>query len=449
MRTRLKSYLAATTIVDVLPIKLVSPSRIPMREDVGDLHELAKSIKQKGLLEPVIVRPVGSRFELVAGHRRYVACRMNGFSEILAIVTDFDDREAFEVSLEENIHRKTMDPIEEATAFKLYIERMGYGSETELAARIGKSQEYVSHRIKLLTLGPAIQEAVRRRRITTSEAIELARLEPGRQMEVFEATRGHDMTIRELRKTVTSLKEADRSGTEPGGFLGTPARPGRKNVVAGKVERAASVVLKAAMIKIDGLLDNVDSDEELRMMLIHARQSIHDAIGELGQDGRDVESAHEVENFIRGRFLRYFNARSERRISRVRVKNRFTVFDDFPPLDLMDYERASVHDAKIFGTMEKSRCRIYDLHVSLVGPVAVATFLFNYDTKVRGFTYRWVSRVTMVLERVKRDWRILHEHWSQGDPVHSSFDKLKRLSNMAMENPASDQNLPRQMHISR
>lgn len=432
MRTRLKSYLAATTIVDVIPIKLVSPSKIPLREDVGELHELAKSIKQKGLLEPVIVRPVGSKFELVAGHRRYVACRMNGFSEIQAIVTDFDDREAFEVSLEENIHRKTMDPIEEATAFKLYTERMGYGSETELAARIGKSQEYVSHRIKLLTLNPAIQEVVRRRRITASEAIELARLEPDRQMEVFEATRERGMSTRELRKTVTNLKEADQSSAELGGF-GASTGPGRKNVATRKVERAASVVLKAAMIKIDGLLDSVDSDEELRGKLIDARQSIHNAIGDLGQDRREEESTREVESFIRGRFLKYFNARSESRISRVRVKDRFTVFDDFPPLNLMDYDRARAHDAKIFRTMEKSRCKIDDLHVSLVGPVAVATFLFDYDTKVKGFTYRWVSRVTMVLERVKRGWRILHEHWSQGDPVHSSFDKLKRLSSMAKE----------------
>ena len=387
MRTRLKSYLAATTIVDVLPIKLVSPSKIPLREDVGDLGELARSIKRKGLLEPVIVRPVGSKFELVAGHRRYVACRMNGFSEIQAIVTDFDDREAFEASLEENIHRKTMDPMEEATAFKLYVERMGYGSESELALRIGKSQEYVSHRIKLLTLNPAIQEVVRRRRITASEAIELARLEPDRQMEVFEAARGRDMTVRELRKTVTGLKKADRSDVELGGLLGTSTGLGKKKTTTGKVERAASVVLKAAMIKIDGLLENADSNEELRGKLIDARQSIHDAIGDLGQDERDEESVREVESFIRGRFLKYFNARSESRISRVRLKNQFTVFDDFPPLNLMDFDHARVHDAKIFGTMEKSRCRIEDLHVSLVGPIAVATFLFDYNTRVKGFTY--------------------------------------------------------------
>ncbi len=145
MRTRLSSFLKAITVVDVLPLKSIIPPRRPLRLDVGDLSSLAESVRRRGLLEPIIVRPLPSKskFEIVAGHRRYLACKMNHLSEIRAIVLELSDKEAFGISLEENLQRKTLDPIEEAKCFQSYVHEYGYGSVTELARIIGKSKEYV------------------------------------------------------------------------------------------------------------------------------------------------------------------------------------------------------------------------------------------------------------------------------------------------------------------
>ena len=102
--------------------------------------ELVHSINQNGLLQPIIVRTKEDSYEIIAGSRRFSACRAIGLRKIICHIVELDDRSAFEVSIIENIHRKSLDPIEEATAFKKYVDDYGWGGISDLAIRISKSE---------------------------------------------------------------------------------------------------------------------------------------------------------------------------------------------------------------------------------------------------------------------------------------------------------------------
>jgi ParB family chromosome partitioning protein len=99
------------------------------------IDELASSIRQNGLLQPIIVRMQDNSFEIVAGNRRYNACKRLGWRKILCHVVELEDREAFEFALTENIQRRTLDPLEEAKAFKVYVQDFGWGGVSALAAK--------------------------------------------------------------------------------------------------------------------------------------------------------------------------------------------------------------------------------------------------------------------------------------------------------------------------
>ena len=200
-----------------------------------------------------MVGPLGNKFEIIAGHRRFQACRMNRFVEVPAIVMDVQDRDAFEVSLEENLHRKTLDPMEEARAFSFYVNRYGYGSVTGLAGRIGKSEEYVSHRILLLNLPPSIQTLVSRRLLSSSNAWEITRVkDSSKQSELAESALKDKLTVREAREAAKSATKRamvdgastmETPGSEALPRLGPP--PGDDKRM--KVKRAASSALRIAL----------------------------------------------------------------------------------------------------------------------------------------------------------------------------------------------------------
>jgi len=188
--------------LESLEIKRISPSKNALRTQMGSLDELAASIDEKGLLEPIVVRPVATGFEVVAGNRRLEACKRIGMRSIPSHVVDLDDREAFEMSLVENIQHETMNAIDEASAFKKYVEDFGYGGISELAKKIGKSQGYISNRIRLLALPKGVREDVIRRRISPSVAQELVSVDGGSGGDIVELIREHHLSMREVRRIV-------------------------------------------------------------------------------------------------------------------------------------------------------------------------------------------------------------------------------------------------------
>lgn len=179
----------------------IKTSKISVRKDIGDVGPLALSIKEKGLLQPIIVRIIDEEFEVVAGNRRLAACKKIGLRKIPCHLVDLTDKESFEVAVMENIHRKTMNAIEVANAFSRYVKDYGWGGVSDLARKIGKSQEYVSKRLKLLDLPKRIQEEIIRHRIKPSMAEELSFLKDEKeQTQLAKIIVQRHVTIKKFRE---------------------------------------------------------------------------------------------------------------------------------------------------------------------------------------------------------------------------------------------------------
>lgn len=145
-----------------LPVDAISPNPHQPREgfDEETLRELAESIRDVGLLQPVVVRPVGpDRYELVAGERRVRAARMAGLAHIPAVIRDTAEADRLKEALIENIHRVQLNPLEEAAAYRQLLDDFDITQE-ELARRLGKSRPVISNALRLLALPPAVQRRV-------------------------------------------------------------------------------------------------------------------------------------------------------------------------------------------------------------------------------------------------------------------------------------------------
>lgn len=160
-------------IIEEIEIHRIKLPRLPFYVERIDNPELVDSIRQNGLLHPIVVRIREDFFEVVAGCRRYNACRKLGLRKIICHVVELDDKSAFELSLTENIQRRSLDPIEEARAFKNYVDNHGWGGLTELASKISKSTSYVCKRLSLLELPEELMNEVRKSQISATVAEEL------------------------------------------------------------------------------------------------------------------------------------------------------------------------------------------------------------------------------------------------------------------------------------
>ncbi len=152
-------------------IEEIVPNRSQPRKrfDESKLQELAESIKEKGILEPLIVRRVEQGYELVVGERRWRAAQKAGLKEVPVLVKETEGREALEISLIENLQREDLNPIEEAEAFKRLIEEFNISQE-DLSKRIGKDRTTVTNTLRLLKLPPEVREHLWQNRITSGHA---------------------------------------------------------------------------------------------------------------------------------------------------------------------------------------------------------------------------------------------------------------------------------------
>jgi ParB family chromosome partitioning protein len=158
-------------------IEEIRPNRSQPRKhfDESKLQELADSIKEKGILEPLLVRKVAEGYELIVGERRWRAAQKADFKEVPILVKEADDREALELSLIENLQREDLNPIEEAEALKGLIEE-GISQE-ELATRIGKDRTTISNTLRLLKLPSEVRSHLLQNRITSGHARAILSLE--------------------------------------------------------------------------------------------------------------------------------------------------------------------------------------------------------------------------------------------------------------------------------
>ncbi len=207
---------------------LPNPAQPRLSYEEDSLVELADSIREHGVLQPILVRPVGSQFELIAGERRWRASRMAQRESIPAIVVEFDDETALEVSIIENLQREDVSPLEEAAMFRKMTD-LGY-SVRQLAQKIGKDKGYVENRIRLAEAPPEIRELVSLRKDTLSHAYELMKVKDERtRRRLAKKVAAGELTLSRLRAlTGGSPREVDAG-----------ARPKRRaRTIAGQVVAA-------------------------------------------------------------------------------------------------------------------------------------------------------------------------------------------------------------------
>ncbi len=246
---------------------LPNPAQPRLSYEEESLVELADSIREHGVLQPILVRPIGARFELIAGERRWRASRLAERDAIPAIVVDFDEQTALEVSIIENLQREDVSPLEEAAMFSK-MTGLGY-SVRQLAQKIGKDKGYVENRMRLADAPPEIRELVSLRRDTISHAYELMKI-------------GDERTRRRLAKKVAAgelplSKLRALTGTPGDATDETPRKP-RGKTVAGKV--AAARAADDSLMATKGRL--ADAVEELVDLL--RQQNLVEEIPDVNRD---------------------------------------------------------------------------------------------------------------------------------------------------------------------
>ena len=272
-------------VLQELDISKLRPMDLPFHGRQDGVEELASSIADKGLLHPLVVRPKDGYYEVVAGNRRLAALRMLGRRKAPCLVVDMDDKSAYELALVENLQRRNLNPIEEAMAFKAYIEMYGYGSESELARRIGKSQEYVSRRLQLLRLPQKVQEEVMRRRIAPSIAAELATIDDPRKIEELAGV----IVEKGLRR-----EHVRRAIREEKGTWRVDDPYDRRRRLVDRVMNKCITSLKVALVNMDDAIEDVKDDWLLYEMLMEHRSRLHAQIDDLIRLRKHVMEMDEV-----------------------------------------------------------------------------------------------------------------------------------------------------------
>ena len=199
-----KSLLVLGIIEDVAINKIKKSEYLQRSPLIGALYD---SIKEKGLLQPIIIRPKNDYFEIVAGNRRYEACKKLGWKKIICHIVELDDKEAFEIGLIENIQRKNFDPIDEARSFEIYVIKYGWGGISELAEKIGKSTSYVDRRLQLLNLPKDVLDSISGSHVSPTIGVELITLKDGQQQsDLAKLVLQRKLSSREVRNLVKDMK---------------------------------------------------------------------------------------------------------------------------------------------------------------------------------------------------------------------------------------------------
>ena len=158
------------TILQV-PVEDIIPNRFQPRLSFDDtsLNDLALSIKQHGIIQPLVLRRKNDKYEIIAGERRFKAAKLAGLASVPAVISNLDDNASAEVAIVENIQRKDLTAIEEAKSFQALLDK-GYMTQDELARKMGLSQSAISNKLRLLTLDESVQEAILSEKISERHA---------------------------------------------------------------------------------------------------------------------------------------------------------------------------------------------------------------------------------------------------------------------------------------
>ncbi|HXG39358.1 MAG TPA: ParB/RepB/Spo0J family partition protein [Candidatus Limnocylindrales bacterium] len=248
-----------------LPLaRLETNPRQPRRRiDEAALETLAASIREHGVIQPILVTQTFDGYRVVAGERRVRAARLAGLERIPAVVRQLADREQLEVALVENVQRADLDPIEEANAYRQLIDEFGLSQE-EVAARVGRARSTVANTLRLLELPPAVQAAVADGRITEGHARAMAGLDEDRQLRLVELVATRGLSVRQVEELARRLRDrpAESAPTPDGATPGLPAP--EVDRIEEELRRALGTKVTLARTRRGGrIVIEFYSDEEL------------------------------------------------------------------------------------------------------------------------------------------------------------------------------------------
>lgn len=235
-----------------IAVHLIQSNRYQPRLNFDDdtLKELALSIKENGLIQPISVRPIERGFEIIAGERRFRAMTLLGYSAIPCIISQVDDTQLAEMALVENIQREDLSAIEEAKAFLVMIENQAL-TQDKIAQKMGKSQSSVANKIRLLQLPQEIQDAVSNHRITERHARALLAANPQERLSIFNKVIGQNLNVRQTEALI------EHHATEP------KRKPTTKGITRNLQIAVNTIIASIKMIERTGIkLEYKQTDKE-------------------------------------------------------------------------------------------------------------------------------------------------------------------------------------------
>ena len=223
-----------------VPIEDIIPNRFQPRLSFDDasLADLASSIKQHGIIQPLVLRRKNDKYEIIAGERRFKAAKMAGLVSVPAVISNLDDNESAEVAIVENIQRKDLTAIEEARSYQALLDK-GYMTQDELARKMGLSQSAISNKLRLLTLDEAVQEAILAEKISERHARTLLKVPSHeKQRELLNKVINERLTVKQLEDEIKNID------TTSGSIVEQP-----KNNEINKTESLETITQKEAPVE--------------------------------------------------------------------------------------------------------------------------------------------------------------------------------------------------------
>lgn len=235
---------SALVAVRSIPVDLICPDRNQARKhfDQDSLSELANSIRESGIIQPLVVRPRGSGYELIAGERRWRAAQIAGLHEVPAIVrSDLTEDECVVFGLVENLQRESLAPVDAAMGIQRLCD-VSQLTHLEVGERIGKSREYVTGFLRLLNLTTPIADMVNRGELSVGHGKLIASLPCAQQASMAQEVTAQRLTVRQLERRISQLRP-----TSPRGFVApsAPARAPRRNAELHRLEERLSDLVGA------------------------------------------------------------------------------------------------------------------------------------------------------------------------------------------------------------
>ncbi|MCY0878128.1 MAG: ParB/RepB/Spo0J family partition protein [Firmicutes bacterium] len=254
-------------VVDV-DVEAIRPNRFQPRRVFNDaeLSELAESVRVHGVIQPVLLRPIPSGYELVAGERRVRAAKLAGLKTVPAVIRPMEDREALEVALIENLQRSDLNPIEESEAYRRLIDEFHWTQE-EIGARVGKSRSHIANYLRLLQLEEDIRDLLARQLLTVAHAKVLLSIEGPRRRTLAERCAQEGWTVRQLemaaKRQDAVVKKAERDDVHLRQVeAGLRRRFGTKVTLRGDSQKGRIEIPYRSLEELERLLAILNRDPE-------------------------------------------------------------------------------------------------------------------------------------------------------------------------------------------